>query len=209
MTDPTPPENDTPEMAPEKTTKAPVKKRFNYILLIPPFIFLVLAGVFYMGLQRENPGELPSVLIGQPTPSVNLADLRTDPAPTDTDFRANNFKLVNFWASWCAACRAEAPMLEKIANELNIPILGIDYKDRPSDGLAFLDELGDPFIKVGADRNGRNSIDWGVTGVPETFVVDGNGVILLRYPGPISTSILNRRILPLLNMAPIADDNRS
>ncbi len=194
-----PPPEDTDADAPEET---PAKKRFNYFLLAPPLIFLSLAGMFYVGLQRENPGALPSVLIGRPVPSVDLLDLRADPAPADADFTASNVKLVNFWASWCAPCRAEAPILERMANEMNIPILGINYKDQPSQALAFLDELGDPFLKVGADPNGRNSIDWGVTGIPETFVVDENGVILFRYPGPISTAILNKRILPLLNMAP-------
>ncbi len=179
------------------------KKRFNYFLLIPPLIFFGLAAMFYLGLKRENPNYMPSALIGQVTPSVNLTDLREDPAPVDDDFRAPKIKLVNFWASWCAPCRAEAPLLERMANEMDIPILGINYKDQPSQALAFLDELGDPFEKIGADQNGRNSIDWGVTGIPETFVVDENGVILLRYPGPISVSILNKRILPLLGIDPV------
>ncbi len=174
------------------------KKKFNIFLLAPPLIFFGMAALFFIGLQRENPGELPSVLIGRQVPSVDLLDLREDPAPVDADFNADNMKLVNFWASWCAPCRAEAPMLEKMANEMGIPILGINYKDQPSQALSFLDELGDPFLKIGADPNGRNSIDWGVTGIPETFVVDGNGTILLRYPGPITTSVLENRILPML-----------
>ncbi|MCF6272084.1 MAG: DsbE family thiol:disulfide interchange protein [Rhodobacteraceae bacterium] len=175
------------------------KKKINYFLFIPPTIFFALAAMFYLGLQRENPGALPSALIGREVPNVNLTDLRTDPAPVDADFRASNVKLVNFWASWCGPCRAEAPLLERMAKEMGIPILGINYKDQPQQALAFLEELGDPFIKIGADSNGRNSIDWGVTGIPETFVVDENGIILFRYPGPITTSILNKRILPLLN----------
>jgi len=174
-------------------------KKFNYFLLAPPIIFLGLAAMFYLGLQRENPNALPSEFINRQVPAVNLTDLRTDPAPTNADLTADTIKLVNFWASWCGPCRAEAPILEQMATEMDIPIIGINYKDQPAQALAFLDELSDPFIKVGADFTGRNAIDWGVTGVPETFVVDENGTILLRYPGPITSDVLNNRILPLLN----------
>lgn len=174
-------------------------KKFNYFLLAPPIVFLGLAAMFYLGLKRENPNELPSEFIGRQVPSVNLTDLRSDPAPTDADFSADNIKLVNFWASWCGPCRAEAPILDRMAHEMDIPIIGINYKDLPAQALSFLDDYGDPFIKIGADYTGRNAIDWGVTGVPETFVVDESGTILLRYPGPITKSVLNNRILPLLN----------
>jgi len=175
------------------------KKSFNPILLAPPLIFLGLAVLFYIGLQRENPNALPSQLIGQPAPLVNLTDLREDPAPTDADFRNGNMQLVNYWASWCAPCRAEAPMLERMADEMGIAIIGINYKDQPAQAKSFLNAFGDPFIKIGADFTGRNAINWGVTGVPETFILDGEGKILLRYPGPITQSILENRILPLLN----------
>ena len=175
------------------------KKSFNYFLLLPPFVFLGLAIMFYIGLQRENPNDLPSQFIGQSAPAVNLTDLREDPAPVDADFRNGNMQLVNFWASWCAPCRAEAPILEHMAKEMDIPIIGINYKDQPAQAKSFLTQFGDPFVQIGADSTGRNAIEWGVTGVPETFVLDGEGKILLRYPGPITQSILDSRILPLLN----------
>jgi len=175
------------------------KKKFNFFLLAPPLIFLGLAAMFYVGLQRENPNALPSELIGRSVPAVNLTNLREDPAPIDADFSADNVKLVNFWASWCGPCRAEAPILERMADEMEIPIIGINYKDQPEQAKAFLSQFGDPFIKIGADFTGRNAIEWGVTGVPETFVVDENGVILLRYPGPITQSVLDSHLLPLLN----------
>lgn len=175
------------------------KKSINYFMFAPLVISLGLALMFYLGLQRENPNELPSELIGRTVPSVNLTDLRADPAPTDADFTDGNIKLINFWASWCGPCRAEAPILERMAHEMDIPIIGINYKDQPAQAKAFLDSFGDPFIKIGVDFTGRNAIEWGVTGVPETFVVDENGIILLRYPGPITNAILTNRILPLLN----------
>lgn len=178
-------------------TDAP--KKFNFLLLAPPVIFLALTVMFYVGLQRENPNALPSALIGRAVPAVQLTDLRADPAPVDADFAAGNVKLVNFWASWCGPCRAEAPILERMADEMDIPIIGINYKDQPAQAKAFLGQFGDPFIKIGADLSGRNAIEWGVTGVPETFVVDESGVILLRYPGPITQSVLDNHILPLLN----------
>lgn len=174
------------------------KKKFNVFLLIPPLVFLGLAALFYVGLQRDNPNALPSQFIGQQAPALNLTALRDDPAPTDADLRNGKVQLVNFWASWCLPCRAEAPMLDRMAGEMGIPIIGINYKDQPDQAKSFLSRLGDPFSKLGADLTGRNGIEWGVTGVPETFVIDGSGTILLRYPGPITQDILDTRILPLL-----------
>ena len=181
------------------TDQDQAKKSFNPFLLLPPLIFLGFAIMAAIALQRDDPNALPSQLIGQPAPLVNLTDLREDPAPVDADFRNGNMQLVNFWASWCAPCRAEAPMLDRMAGEMGIAIIGINYKDQPDQAHSFLNAFGDPFIKIGADFTGRNAINWGVTGVPETFVIDGDGKILMRYPGPITQSILESRFLPLLN----------
>ena len=180
-------------------TEPETPKKFNIFLLLPPLIFLGLGTMFYVGLQRDNPNALPSQFMGRAAPALNLTDLRDDPAPVDADLRTGEVQLVNFWASWCAPCRAEAPMLEKMASEMGISIIGINYKDQPAQAKSFLAQYGDPFVSIGADFTGRNAIEWGVTGVPETFVVDGNGIILLRYSGPITTSVLQKRILPLLN----------
>jgi cytochrome c biogenesis protein CcmG/thiol:disulfide interchange protein DsbE len=105
---------------------------------------------------------------------------------------------VNFWASWCAPCRAEHPLLTEIAAS-GVPVIGVNYKDTPANALAFLDELGDPFASIGADRSGRTGLDWGIYGVPETFVVDADGTVLLRHPGPLTRDIVARRLQPVID----------
>ncbi len=171
--------------------------RFNPVLMAPPMIFLGLAGMFYFGLVRENPDQLPSALTGKQVPAMNLTDLRSDPAPTDADLLVDGVKLVNFWASWCGPCRTEHPTLMMMQAN-GIPIIGINYKDDPANALSFLAELDDPFIKIGADFTGRNAIEWGVTAVPETFVINGDGQVILRYPGPITKRVYERYIAPAI-----------
>ncbi|PZQ50397.1 MAG: DsbE family thiol:disulfide interchange protein [Rhodovulum sulfidophilum] len=167
-------------------------------MALPPLLFAAFAGVAYMGLRRENATELPSALIGREAPSLaGTVALRADPAPTDAELTAPGVKLVNFWASWCAPCRAEHPILKEISAS-GLPVIGVNYKDQPDKALGFLEELGDPFTHVGADPNGRVALDWGIYGVPETFVVDANGKILLRYPGPLTRAIFDAEIKPLL-----------
>ena len=171
---------------------------FNLLMLLPPLLFAVFASLAWFALTRENPDELPSALIGRPAPSLAATTaLRDDPAPTDADLRAPGVKLVNFWASWCGPCRAEHPMLEELAAE-GQTIVGVNYKDDPANARAFLAELGDPFAAIGADRSGRTGLDWGIYGVPETFVIDRNGVIRHKQIGPITPQALNDEILPLL-----------
>ncbi len=180
--------------------------KFNLALLVPPVIFAGLAGMFYYGLTRENPDQLPSMLRGKPVPEINLSDLRPDPAPTTDDLMLDGVKLVNFWASWCGPCRTEHPNLMTM-QENGIPIIGVNYKDDPENALGFLEQLGDPFIKIGADPRGRNAIEWGVTAVPETFVINGDGKIILRYPGPITKDVYARYIAPAIREAAGADPN--
>ncbi len=170
------------------------------LAFIPPVIFLGLASLFYFNLGKEGARNLPSTMIGRQAPELNIVKLRDDPAPTAADLTAPGVKLVNFWASWCVPCRAEHPFLMEIANS-GIKIIGINYKDSNENGRGFLAELGDPFYKVGADLAGRTGIDWGVYGIPETFVVDGTGKILLRNPGPINRRIYEEKILPVIKAA--------
>ena len=175
--------------------------RRNLLLILPPLVFLAFATVAYLGLRRENPGELPSSLVGDPAPSIDrTVALRADPAPTDADLRAPGVKLVNFWASWCGPCRAEHPQLTALAAE-GIPVIGINYKDSPDQALGFLSELGDPFGRIGADATGRTALDWGIYGVPETFVVDADGKVLLRFPGPLTVEAVENRLRPAMAAA--------
>jgi cytochrome c biogenesis protein CcmG/thiol:disulfide interchange protein DsbE len=175
--------------------------RPNPLLALPPVIFLAFAAVAYIGLTRENPEELPSALVGQPAPGLaRVAALREDPPPTDADLRAPGVKLVNFWASWCGPCRAEHPLLAELAAE-GLPVIGVNYKDEPERALGFLAELGDPYAKVGADANGRTGVDWGIYGIPETFVVGPDGTVLLRFPGPLSPDVVAGRIRPAIAAA--------
>lgn len=174
----------------------------NYLLAIPPLLFMVFAGVAYVGLNRENPSELPSALVGRPAPEITrtVALRPTDSAPTDADLRAPGVKVVNFWASWCGPCRAEHPYLSALAKE-GVPVIGVNYKDTPSQALAYLADLGDPYAKIGADTSGRTGLDWGIYGVPETFIVGSDGTILYRFPGPLDPDVIEKRIRPALAAA--------
>ncbi|SNS82143.1 DsbE family thiol:disulfide interchange protein [Tropicimonas sediminicola] len=167
------------------------------LMILPPAIFLAVAGLFYAGMMRENPDSLPSELTGKPAPVVELTPLGDRPLLTDAAVRSDGVKLVNFWASWCAPCRVEHPQLMAMAED-GIPVHGINYKDESANALNFLAGLGDPYTLSGADRNGRNAIEWGVYGVPETFVVAGDGTVVLRFAGPITTAIMRDKILPAI-----------
>ena len=174
-------------------------KIFKILLIILPLLFfIVLSITLYLGLKRENPNELPSVFIGKQAPEFNLSSLPNKDKPTKKDLQIKKIKLVNFWASWCPPCRVEHKFLNMI-QESGHMILGVNYKDSPVQATKFLTELGDPYFKVGADRDGRTGINWGLYGVPETFVIDNTGTILFRNAGPITSTIYNEKILPLLN----------
>ena len=139
---------------------------------------------------------------GRPAPEIAAhgGAARRSAADATADLRAPGVKLVNFWASWCGPCRVEHPLLTALAAE-GIPVIGINYKDTPDEGARFLDELGDPYAKIGADATGRTGLDWGIYGVPETFVVGPDGTILLRFPGPLSPDVVEKRIRPAIAAA--------
>ena len=170
------------------------------LLYLPPLAFAAIAAGFYLGMQREDPDALPSAIAGQEAPAVALEPLGDRPVFDDAVLDEPGVKLVNYWASWCAPCRAEHPNLQLLADE-GVPIYGINYKDDPAKAEAFLDELGDPYLAIGADVSGRTAIDWGLYGVPETYVIDGEGRVVLRFAGPITQRSLESQIRPAIEEA--------
>lgn len=165
---------------------------------------LVVAGGFFLmalwGMQRENPDALPSALVGQAAPAVEVVPLGDLPTFAAADLADGRVKIVNFWASWCAPCRAEHPNLMQLKAE-GLPLYGVNYKDKPEAARRFLEELGNPFERIGADASGRMGINWGLYGVPETFVIDGEGKVLLRFPGPLTERALQDEVRPALAAA--------
>ena len=174
--------------------------KLSPLMLLPPLIFAGIAGMFVWGMYRDNPDQLPTALAGQTAPAVQVEQLGAGAALTDADLRDGRVKLVNFWASWCAPCRAEHPSLMQLAAE-GVPIYGINYKDTPAKAQAFLVELGNPFEKMGADATGRMGLMWGLYGVPESYLIDGEGRILLRHAGPITARVVEGTLRPAIAAA--------
>jgi cytochrome c biogenesis protein CcmG, thiol:disulfide interchange protein DsbE len=158
------------------------------LTLIPALVFVLLALLFLIGLRSRDPSVVPSPLIGKPVPEFALPPLEGLGLPgLDSDeLRSGKVTLVNVWASWCGPCRLEHPVLMELAKRTDLQLVGINYKDEAQNGLRFLRSLGVPYRAVGIDRSGRTSIDWGVYGVPESFVVDRLGIIRFKWVGPIS-----------------------
>jgi cytochrome c biogenesis protein CcmG/thiol:disulfide interchange protein DsbE len=169
------------------------------VLAALPLIALVaLIAVFAMSINRD-PGLIPSVLINRPAPEFALAAVPDLGVPGfDTAALKGEVSVVNVFASWCIPCRQEHPVLSALKAETGVKLLGINQKDAPANAKAFLDELGNPYDAIGADTNGRTSIDWGVYGVPETFVVDKKGVVLFKHVGPLSVEAVEREIKPAI-----------
>jgi cytochrome c biogenesis protein CcmG/thiol:disulfide interchange protein DsbE len=170
---------------------------------LPQIAFVGLAGLFVLRLNSGDPSTLPSALIGQQAPAFNLPPLPAfqKPGLSNTDLRQGNTTVVNFFASWCGPCRIEHPMLTRLSENaalraMGVRLVGVDYKDDPVNAKGFLAEAGDPYAAVGADSSGRTGIDWGLTGVPETFIIRGDGTIAFKYTGPITEQALNDIVLP-------------
>jgi cytochrome c biogenesis protein CcmG/thiol:disulfide interchange protein DsbE len=160
---------------------------------------LGLAVLLYAGLFQGPPSELPSPLLNKPAPDIALPALDAQAANfTRGELGQGRPVIINFWASWCVPCRLEHSTLEALSRREGITLYGVDYKDEPEKARAFLSELGNPFGKINQDKDGRVAIDWGVTGVPETFVVDSKGIIRLHYAGPLTDEVLQRLVLPAL-----------
>lgn len=165
--------------------------------IMPLVVFLVLAGFLYVGLSLD-PREVPSPLIDKPAPAFNLPQLHD----TSKRFSAEEMKgkvwLLNVWASWCVSCREEHPILMALSQQNIVPIYGLDYKDKKEDGEAWLRQGGDPYTVSALDRDGRIGIDYGVYGVPETYVIDKQGIIRYKQIGPVTRQSLREKILPLV-----------
>jgi cytochrome c biogenesis protein CcmG, thiol:disulfide interchange protein DsbE len=174
-------------------------KRF----LWPLAIFLLLVGFLAAGLTL-NPREVPSPLIGKPAPAFDLPVLQQEGKPFDPAARRfapssmrGKVWLLNVWASWCASCRDEHPLLVELSRKGVMPILGLNYKDKGEDALRWLKQFGDPYQLSVVDAEGRIGIDYGVYGVPETYLIDADGVIRYKQIGPITAAVLEQKILPL------------
>jgi cytochrome c biogenesis protein CcmG/thiol:disulfide interchange protein DsbE len=160
-------------------------KRLIYIFTVVAFAVLA-AVLFYQLSQPQTPGELPSALIGKPVPQRDLAALDTKTQGFGPrDLASGKVTVVNVWASWCAPCRAEAPALTQLSTNKDIQLFGIAYQDNPAKARAFLDEVGNPFARI-ATLDGSAGIDWGISGVPETFVIDGRGIVRARISGALT-----------------------
>ncbi|MFO1271923.1 MAG: DsbE family thiol:disulfide interchange protein [Rubrivivax sp.] len=163
----------------------------------PLVLFVVLAVFLAVGLNRD-PREVPSPLIDKPAPAFKTV-LLSDPAKSIArDDLKGQVWLLNVWASWCVACREEHPLLVEWSKKALVPIYGLNYKDKPEDGLAWLQRLGNPYTASLVDRDGRIGIDYGVYGVPETFVIDRAGVIRYKQIGPVTPEVLRDKIEPLV-----------
>ena len=184
----------------------PTRRRL--LVLLPLAVFLALAALFFFRLGSGDPSRIPSALIGRPAPETALEAvpglLARDGKPLpgiDPAAFKGAVTLVNVWASWCVPCHDEAPLLNTLGEDKRIRVVGINYKDQPDNARRFLGRHGNPFVAAGADRNGRAAMEWGVYGVPETFLVGRDGKIAYKLVGPITEGNLERVIGPEIEKA--------
>lgn len=179
------------------------KKPRRLFVLLPLAMFLALAAVFLLQLYSgRDISVVPSALIGAPAPETKLPPLDGFDLPgLDSAAFAGKVTLVNVFASWCGPCREEHPVLMALAQDRRFDIAALNYKDRPENARRFLGELGNPFRAIGTDETGRTAIDWGVYGVPETFLVGRDGKILYKHVGPLTPEAVTRQLLPQIEKA--------
>ncbi len=184
---------------------APARRRI--FVLVPLIVFLALAALFFFRLGAGDPSKIPSALIGRPAPATALPPLpglardgRPVPGLSAATF-AGAVTLVNVWASWCAPCHDEAPLLMELSADPRIRVVGINYKDQPDNARRFLGRYGNPFAAAGVDHNGRAAIEWGVYGVPETFLVGRDGRIAFKLVGPITPANFAAALKPAIEKA--------
>ena len=185
----------------DPSTSAPSQRR-TFLMVLPLLAFTGLAALFWFGLSGGDHSRIPSALIGKPAPEITLPPLEGLQAGSaqvpglDPAAFKGKVCLVNVWASWCVPCHDEAPLLTELAADKRFQMVGINYKDAPDNARRFLGRYGNPFGRVGTDANGRASIEWGVYGVPETFVVGPEGTIVYKLVGPITPENYRAVLLP-------------
>ncbi|HUS95494.1 MAG TPA: DsbE family thiol:disulfide interchange protein [Hyphomicrobiaceae bacterium] len=182
-------------------------RRFGWVVA-PLIVFLAMAVMFAFSLSGRDPSKLPSALLGKALPQVDfpaLDGLTAEGKPVAgvnaADLADGRVSVVNFFASWCVPCVQEHPFLVALAQRGGVRVVGINYKDPPPGGSRFLGRYGNPYERVGTDAAGRGAIEWGVYGMPETFVVDGKGRIVFKHVGPIDGRVLQDKILPAIKRA--------
>lgn len=182
---------------------APPRGRRPLLILVPLLLFGAMAVMFAFALIKGDPAKLPSALIGKSAPALSLTAIegldnggRAVPLLTPDLLRKGEVTVVNFWASWCGPCIEEHPLLTELAR--TVPVVGVNYKDAATNARRFLSRHGNPFAAIGADTTGRTAIEWGVYGMPETFIIDRAGRIAYKHVGPISRDALNRALLPTI-----------
>lgn len=184
------------------------KSRSKLIAALPLIVFAVLAAIFFKQLMSDgDKSTIPSALIGKQAPTFELAALEglNKSGKVIPGFSSELFKgkvsIVNVWASWCVPCRQEHPIVKLLGEDKRVQLFGLNYKDKPQNALRFLGQLGNPYERVGVDPNGKASIDWGVYGIPETFIIGKNGSILHKHVGPLSPEILKATFMPMIEQA--------
>lgn len=182
--------------------------RRRLALLVPLLVFFTLAVLFMVALREGDPSRVPSALVGKPVPEFSLPPLEglvRNATPvagfSSADLATGEVSVVNVWASWCIPCRDEHPLLMELAAQGGLRLLGLNYKDQTAAARRFLGAYGNPFRAVGVDASGRTAIDFGVYGVPETFVIDGKGRITYKHVGPLSKVSIETRLMPAIERA--------
>ncbi len=181
------------------------RKRGIGWVLTPVLVFAGLVALFAFALQGGDPSKLPSALLGKPAPVTEfapleglLADEKPVPGFTSGELATGKPVIVNFWASWCAPCAEEQPLLVELQKRSGVALYGVNYKDDPVAARRFLGRYGNPFAAVGTDPKGRGAIEWGVYGMPETFVLNGKGEIVFKHVGPVSVQSIEEKLMPAI-----------